>query len=523
MKKTIAKGQVNVPVELAFTGQGEDVEVDVIFADEHGAEWRVPAFWAGGTEYRVRFAAPKPGHYTYRTNDGQMGELEIAPYDGGNYLYQHGRLRVAASHRTLEHSDGTPFLWLGDTWWMGLTKRLDWPEGFEMLTADRVAKGFNLVQIVAGPLPNFQAETESWHPFQANEAGWSWEQDWTRINPAFYDFADRRIAYLVENDIVPCIVGMWSFYIGFMGVEKGRKHWRNLIARYAAYPVVWCIAGEVKLPPYSQLGVEGALAKEAVFQTEAWNDVSRYVREIDPYHNPITAHPWEIEGARVALGGNDLLDVDMLQTGHGDHGVLKRTVEAIDACNARLPRMPVINGEPSYEGIMGTAWQEQQRFLFWTSILSGSAGHTYGAQGIWQMSTREEPYSQDWGEGFWREAMHYPGSEQVGLGRRFLERYPWCQFEPRREPDVEKLGRISSFAAGVPGEVWMFYLVGNWADQALVGVRGMSVQIEAKFRAFFFNPRSGEEVEVGVVNPGVWPIPARPTMEDWVLVLEAMQ
>jgi len=29
----------------------------------------------------------------------------------------------------LEHSDGTPFLWLGDTWWMGLTTRLDWPDG----------------------------------------------------------------------------------------------------------------------------------------------------------------------------------------------------------------------------------------------------------------------------------------------------------------------------------------------------------------------------------------------------------
>ncbi|HET6452949.1 MAG TPA: DUF4038 domain-containing protein, partial [Armatimonadota bacterium] len=201
----------NVPIELAFTGQGEDAEVEVIFADKDGVEWRVPAFWAGGVDYRVRFAAPSAGRYTYRTPDGQTGELEVAPYDGENSLYQHGRLRVAANRRTLEHADGTPFFWLGDTWWMGLTKRLDWPDGFEMLTADRVAKGFNLVQIVAGPLPNFQAETESWHPMQANEAGWSWEEGWARINPAFYDAADRRIAYLVENDIVPCIVGMWSF------------------------------------------------------------------------------------------------------------------------------------------------------------------------------------------------------------------------------------------------------------------------------------------------------------------------
>ena len=47
-----------------------------------------------------------------------------------------------------------PFFWLGDTWWMGLTKRLLWPEGFKLLTADRVKKGFTVIQIVAGLYPD---------------------------------------------------------------------------------------------------------------------------------------------------------------------------------------------------------------------------------------------------------------------------------------------------------------------------------------------------------------------------------
>ena len=38
---------------------------------------------------------------------------------------------------------------LGDTWWKGLTKRLPWPDGFKILTADRVEKGFTIIQIVA--------------------------------------------------------------------------------------------------------------------------------------------------------------------------------------------------------------------------------------------------------------------------------------------------------------------------------------------------------------------------------------
>ena len=36
----------------------------------------------------------------------------------------------------------------GDTWWMGLTQRLRWPEDFQSLAADRVRKGFSVVQIV---------------------------------------------------------------------------------------------------------------------------------------------------------------------------------------------------------------------------------------------------------------------------------------------------------------------------------------------------------------------------------------
>ena len=52
-----------------------------------------------------------------------------------------------------EHADGTPFFWLGDTWWKCLCKRMTW-EGFQELTADRKAKGFTVVQIVCGPYPD---------------------------------------------------------------------------------------------------------------------------------------------------------------------------------------------------------------------------------------------------------------------------------------------------------------------------------------------------------------------------------
>ncbi len=524
-------GWTNVPVEFDLTAGATDpdIEVDVVFSGPAG-EFRVPAFRAGGNAFRVRFAAPERGRYAYHTicsgdddlND-RTGDLHIEPYDGDNPLYQHGRLRVAQNHRTLEHSDGTPFFWLGDTWWMGLTKRLDWPNGFASLAADRVAKGFNLIQIVAGPLPDFDAESATWDPQQANEAGWPWERDWARINPEFYDLADQRIAHLVEQGLVPCIVGMWGFYLPFMGIDKVKQHWRNLVARYGAYPVVWCIAGEVKMPTYSHHGIPGAWQTEGAELEAGWTEVGHYLREIDPYHHPVTVHPTGGASGRNMLP-ESLIDVDMLQTGHGGHNVLPRTVDITDTANANTPRMPVVNSEPCYEGIMGTAWQEMQRFVFWTSVMSGSAGHTYGAQGIWAMSSRDEPFlgsTMNWGDGFWQDVMHYQGSAQVGLGRRFLERYPWWLFEP---VTVEGLSR-SSFGMGIPGKVAVFYLAGQWADPKFAGVQGQRIDIEpnARYRAYFFDPRTGKDVAIGPVEPdpdGLWPVPRKPSMDDWVLVLE---
>jgi hypothetical protein len=100
----------------------------------------------------VRFAPQSVGRFTFRTISsdpsnqdlhGRTGTLQVAPYNGQNPLYLHRPVRVAADHRHFEHADATPFFWLGDTWWMGLCKRLRWPQGFQLLVADRVRKGFS--------------------------------------------------------------------------------------------------------------------------------------------------------------------------------------------------------------------------------------------------------------------------------------------------------------------------------------------------------------------------------------------
>ena len=286
-----------------------DLDVEITGAD--GATWTVPAFWAGDDRFKVRFAGPVAGRYTLRsrcsdaTDAGlhdQVAELTVIAYDGSNELYRHGRIGVTPDKRRFEHADGTPFLWLADTHWQAFTSRLDWPHGFATLADDRAAKGFSVVHVVAGPLSGFDAD-ESWHPHQANEAGWPWEEGWTRINPDFYEAVDLKIAGYVERGLMPCIVGMWGYYMNLMGIERVRRHWRYLVARYGALPVVWCLAGEVQMAVYSvQRGGGQPHADALAEQADGWTEMSQYVHAIDPFHSLVDHAPCGDRKRRIDPG-----------------------------------------------------------------------------------------------------------------------------------------------------------------------------------------------------------------------------
>ncbi len=284
---------------IPYANPFNEPELDVVFTDEAGHEYRVPAFWAGDQTWRVRFSPPVQGNFRVRSvcSDAsnpdlhdRTDELTVTPYEGTNRLLRHGPLRVSASRRYLEHADGTPFFWLADTWWMGLTGRPAWPEAFHLLLADRVAKGFSVVQLVAGLYPDMP-----WHDQRgANESGFPWTKGFERVHPAYFDMADLRVQALVRAGIVPCLVGCWGYFIRWMGPERMRRHWRYLVARYSAYPVVWCLAGEGTMPYY----LSGERENDAAYQRREWTRLARFLRELDAYHHPVTIHP-TAPGARA--------------------------------------------------------------------------------------------------------------------------------------------------------------------------------------------------------------------------------
>ena len=451
-----------------------EVQLDFVVATPDHQTLRVPGFWAGGRNWRGRYSSATLGVHRFRTEcsdpsdaglHGAEGAVEVTPYRGDHPLFLHGGLRIAADHRHFAYQDGTPFFWLGDTWWMGLCARLKWPEDFQTLAADRKPKGFNVIQIVAGLYPDMPAFDER----GANEAGFPWEPDYRRIRPEYFDAADRRIFYLVEQGFVPCVVGAWGYHLPWLGPDKMKQHWRYLVARWGALPVVWCAAGEGTMPFYLSKNP----AAESALQKREWTEVIRSIHATDPFHRLVTIHP--PSRARDTVTDARVLDFDMHQSGHGEpafrHGAL-----ALGAYCSE-PIMPIISGEARYEALeIGRKLDASDaRQAFWAHVInSGCAGHTYGANGIWQVNQQDRPYGaspggNNWGTTPWDDAMRLPGSAQLAAAKRLLESIPWYKLEPHpewvawSEPETRPL----SFAAAQ----WIWFPEGNPREDAPVAKR----------------------------------------------------
>ncbi len=308
-----------------------------------------------------------------------------------------------------------------------------------------------MVQIVAGLYPDMPA----FDPRGANEAGFPWEQDWSRINPGWFAAADQRIRWMVRCGIHPCIVGAWGYYLPLLGVEGMKRHWRAIVARWSAYPTIWCLAGEATMPYYLSKDPDG----DRALQRTGWTEIARYVREIDPWHRPISLHTAHGKDSRDEVEDQRLVDFALIQGGNSGFMAQEHTVKMMKTGVARRPSVPVVQAETCYEGAQGTNSPDIVRFCFWSTWLSGIAGYTYGADGIWQINGRGSPYGPSptgmaWGDCLWEDQVSAPGSTQVGLGAELLRSLPWERFEPHQEwvePAADETRWFAPYAAGIPG------------------------------------------------------------------------
>lgn len=123
------------PAEISFTAASAppspaSVLFSATFTGPGGARYDVPGFWDGGSTWKVRFAPPVPGAWSYETRceasddrvtktqvrtiatvpdglAGRRGQLAAGPASGDNPLFKHGGiLRVSENKRYMDCANG---------------------------------------------------------------------------------------------------------------------------------------------------------------------------------------------------------------------------------------------------------------------------------------------------------------------------------------------------------------------------------------------------------------------------------
>lgn len=482
------------PVEIVLAGTGDwanpyvDVDVWASFRHDDGTTLVRPAFWDGGSTWRVRFAPPKAGTWHWRSRSvprdgglaGQSGTIEVvapsADAAGTTAFARHGFWTIPPGTRTLRHADGTPAVMVGDTPWA-----LPWratPDQARAYAADRQAKGFN-VALLMSVQPDRRATGPDARDVRDGFAvGFEDlpEGRLTRLVPAYFREVDELAGILVDHGIVPAWQPVFHGY-GWKGLGTAgpvipaaeyARYCRYLVARYGAWPAIWLVAadGDGLAPGVDPGG----------WEVERW----------DAYRQPTGIH-YAPHQRPDAWQDRPWLDFQWCQTGHSGEHLPNRVTELWH----QSPPKAVANGEPTYERIgrydQATGWWQGHEA--WMNLCAGGTmGVVYGAASLWQWRVDREEAHEAWAcaAGLdWRDAVAFEGSRHVGNVARILAGIDLAGMAP---DTVHSVGRSALYR---PGCLIVYLFAG--------GTFRVSRHEEVPSRYRVFDPRTGEVVATGEV------------------------
>ncbi len=474
--------------------------------------YTLAAFWDGGKTWKARFAPPAPGEWSWSNaskdpglaaGSGNIKVTEWTEAEKQANPARRGFIRVSQkgprAGRYFEYADGTPFLWIGDTWW-NWTKRGILSSSFQKLADDRAAKGFTVGQVFFSPngLLNRTYDSPNLEQIRKVEA---------------------MFAYANSKGITVWIHPWWSRerLNERVSEEQMRRWWSYAVARLSAYNVIWTLAGEYNMNNYGGFGLS------------FWKDLGAVVKNEDPYRRIVSAHPtppgWS-GGADApqwstgeVLHSEPWLDYNQSQVGHARwRNEMIPLVIAADY--ARQPAKPTVVTEPWYEFIAGNPAALDIRYGAWAAVLSGAAGHSYGGGHVWWAHLPELPAGQgSWPleKSFETNTLDYPGSRSMSFMAKFLGSLPWWKLEPHPELVSEY---PAPFCGAIPGDLYVLYV--RYGGRLKVDLRPS--QATDRFEYTWFDLEQSKERTRGKVNGGAAAefhtpedYPGNLLFKDWLL------
>ncbi|MET9270933.1 DUF4038 domain-containing protein [Kribbella sp. NPDC003557] len=508
--------EIPLTAEAAYADPFNDVQVTATFRGPQGRVVSRPAFWDGGATWKVRFAPPAAGAWTMTTTsndgglDGVVATIQAVAYKGNLDIYRHGFLKPSADGHYLQHADGTPFFYLGDTHWILPHER---DAQFRYTVDKRVDQGFTVFQ--SEPIwqphggthdrPDEQPQADLTNGLTGDDlAGFAQlDQKFAYIADAGLVHANAMISWAAQPHDNPAV--MTPAYMAAVA-----RYWD---ARYGAYPVIWTVAQEIDNDFY------GVYAGAAM---APWTAAIEALDAADAYGQPLMPHQENTDQTSVA---------NSRFASEPWHDGFAAQLQYTDGWNLGKVAEYWGSGKPSvaYETPYEDFWTDGRHALsaLYKAYLLGLRGYGYGVSGVWNdvYSAPGEPidagtdYELPARYQWWYTGANRETANQLTYGVRFFRGRDWWKLTPHFGDAA-----WSDFGSGGDN---LLASDGNKSYVALFTSSGTTTgtirQLDPDhyYSAAWFNPRTGRSTPLGKVEApaGSWTAPARPTAEDWVLTV----
>ena len=465
---------------------------------------------------------------------------------------QHGKLEVSRNGHAIQHADGTPFLWIGDTGW-GMFQQLT-REQVDAYLDHRQKLGFTVIQSVAhwsphgGGMdrgPNNAANAYGHRPFSGGESTPNTSEPLVVAGGSpqapndYWDNVDYVVEAVRKRGMYLALLPTWGATMitgsGEYTVDEAKSYGQFLSRRYRDVPnIVWVLGGDTKallqgydknqvLKDFDNRAVYRAMAEGLVSGTTGqnpnWNENHDAWDELFITYHPDGDAPYNSSNWFHKDAWLDANGVEVWKEVDEVYRTMLDDYQLVD------PIKPSLFLEGSYE--YGTYRHEcgwvtplRVRRQFYHTFFAGSAGHTYGAGPIWSMRGSGGDYNCGY---TWQQALDFPAAAQIAtVAREFLIEHEWSEWVPdgRVLQGYGAVGEKENLKTGVTsasGDMALVYFSNN-SETRVKNTLGQAAG------AYWFDPRDGSEVAVeqfdmnevrSMVPPDRW--------EDAILVLRALR
>ena len=574
-----------VAYEIGFVSDKEyenpvyTVDMDVVFTNKDtGTILKVPAFWDGGIDWKVRYALTELGTWTWETIctdesntglHGLSGELKCVEYVGDLDIYKHGFLKTEEGKHYFMYADGTPFFYLGDTHWTLPMESIDdintdpfcsdyyIPQEiadlygitsmFKYIMDYRARQGFTVIQ---------SQQLAVWN----GAAGNSWMGD---ANGNIFTYGvndlilgkfqelDRYFDYIAEKGFVH-VNSQFSYpselidayFRGQINDDEVDALCRYWVARYSAYPVMWSTAQEIDNDYYEYNGCTS--------ENNPWKMVMESIAEYDPYNHPSTAHCENVSALKVEDSVFDDLEPHSfyaIQWSPSLESIQDIDWDSLKGYYNNSKSKPVVN----YEGQYDHHWagEFKSRTQGWLAYLNGQFGFGYGAQPIWSLfwsandnNNLKNLYYDDHHEKFyrgwnWLEGLNSEAAVVLLNMKDILTQYEWWNLVPVFDgneyfsPTVRSVDSVSGSKtfviypdysmATIRNEVYIGYFYG--AKKAPYSYGKLTGMENGQYKIYWYNNEDGvySEAEIVTITDGTYDVCTKPWSTDCVLIAEIIK